>query len=392
MKKALVIALREIKSYLQDSGDLAFSLLLPVITFALIYGAFGGQNLFHGTAYIVNEDRGAYSQTLIADIKSNKSLDVRILSARDADAKLGRSDITMVMFIPAGFSSNLEAGKPAQVTFKQRGNGGQEGQIVASIEGAAISDMNMDFQAQTVVGQALDGKGIPSPIITSTVQQMLDDAKTSPTLTVHEEIVGSRPDPVSQFLPGIVTMYVLFAITIGARSIVEERRKGTLERLLTTRLTAGQLFTGKFLASIGRGFVQTLILLILSYAVFRIFTPLSFLEVILLSLIFAAAGSAIGMLIAGIARSPDSANWIAVFFTMGSVMLGGTFFTIAKGTVMYALSRFSINTCANDAFKTLIARGGSLADIGVPLAVLGGVTLLALLISRRLFSTVSGKR
>ena len=44
MKNALAIALREIKSYLQDRGDLAFSLLLPVVTFALIYGAFGGQN------------------------------------------------------------------------------------------------------------------------------------------------------------------------------------------------------------------------------------------------------------------------------------------------------------------------------------------------------------
>jgi hypothetical protein len=46
MKRALIIALREVKTYLQDKGDLAFSLLLPVATFALIYGAFGGQGLF----------------------------------------------------------------------------------------------------------------------------------------------------------------------------------------------------------------------------------------------------------------------------------------------------------------------------------------------------------
>jgi ABC-2 type transport system permease protein len=392
MKKALLIAMREVKSYLQDKGDLAFSLLLPVVTFALIYGAFGGQSLFHGTAYIVNEDNGSYSQSLIAGLKSNNSLTVQLLSAADADAKIGRSDITLVMIIPAGFSASLAAGDPAQVTFKQRGNGGQEGQIVSSMEQAAISNLNMGFQAQAVVSQALAGKGISAPLISSSVQQMLSQQNSAPTLTVQEQLVGSSPDPVNEFLPGIITMYVLFAITIGARSIVDERRKGTLERLLTTRLTPGQLFTGKFLAGSARGFVQTLILLILSYAVFHIFTPLSFIEILLLALIFAAAGSAIGMFIAGVARTPDSANWIAVFFTMGSVMLGGTFFSITKGTVMYTLSRFSINTYANEAFKTLIASNGSLSQIWVQLAVLLGVTVVALLISRRLFSTVSGKR
>jgi len=392
MKNALAIALREIKSYLQDRGDLAFSLLLPVVTFALIYGAFGGQNLFHGTAYIVNEDNGTYSQSLITTLKNNDSLTIQLLKASDADAKLGRSDIIFVMFIPAGFSSNISAGQSAQITFKQRGNGGQEGQIVSSIEGAAISDLNMDFQVQSVVSGTLAGKGIPAALVTSTVQQALATEKSSPSVSVREDLTGSLPDPINEFLPGIITMYVLFAITIGARAFAEEKRRGTLERLLTTRLTTGQLFTGKFLAGMGRGFVQTVILLVLSYAVFHIFTPLSFIEIIGLSFIFAAAGGAVGMLIASIARTPDSANWIAVFFTMGTVMLGGTFFTLTKGTVIYTLSRFSINTYANEAFKALIARDATMANVGIPLIILCGVTLFALILSRRLFSTVSGKR
>ncbi len=392
MKNALAIALREIKSYLQDKGDLSFSLLLPVITFALIYGAFGGQGLFHGTAYIVNEDRGTYSEALINSLENNSSISVQLLTADEAEAKLGRSDITLVMFIPADLSSRLAAGTPAQVTFKQRGNGGQEGQIVSSIEDAAIANLNTGFQVQSVVGGALEGKGISPALITGTLQQALDQEKSSPSVTVQEENIGSSPDPVNEFLPGIITMYVLFAITIGARAFAEEKRIGTLERLLTTRLTPGQLFTGKFLAGMGRGFIQTVILLVLSYAVFHIFTPLSFVEVLGLALLFAAAGGAVGMFIASIARTPDSANWIAVFFTMGTVMLGGTFFTLTKGTMIYTLSRFSINTYANQAFKALIARNVTMADVGIPLIILAGITIFALVISRRLFSTVSGKR
>ena len=52
-----------------------------------------------------------------------------------------------------------------------------------------------------------------------------------------------------------------------------------------------------------------------------------------------------------------------------------------------------INSYANEAFKTLIARNGTFGDILLPLAVLAGVdAVVALLISRRLFSAVSGKR
>jgi ABC-2 type transport system permease protein len=202
--------------------------------------------------------------------------------------------------------------------------------------------------------------------------------------------VGSRPDPVNQFLPGIMTMFVLFAINLTAQSLVDERRKGTLERLIATRLKVGELFTGKFLAYMARGFIQTLILLLLAYAVFRLFTPISFLEAAVLALIFAAACSAIGIIIGAIARTQYQATWIAVFFTMLMVMLSGTFVAISQGTVLYSLSRISINTYANDAFRTIITRGGTLADARTDILVMAGVAIVGLVVSRLLFRATQG--
>jgi ABC-2 type transport system permease protein len=185
-------------------------------------------------------------------------------------------------------------------------------------------------------------------------------------------------------------MFVLFAITLSASALVEERRKGTLERLLTTRLSVGQLFVGKYLASISRAFVQTFILLTLSYMVFQIFTPLSFVEALVIALIFAAAASALGLVIASIARTQDQAVWIAVFITMAMVMLGGTFFEISESSVLHTMSRASINTYANDAFKMIITEGGSLADVGLELGVLAGVIVGGVVLSRFLFRVVPG--
>ena len=41
MKKVWFIALKEIRDFFQDKGDLAFSLVLPIVIFGLMYGAFG---------------------------------------------------------------------------------------------------------------------------------------------------------------------------------------------------------------------------------------------------------------------------------------------------------------------------------------------------------------
>ena len=92
MKRALYIALNEVRLYLQDKGDMAFSLLLPVVTFVLIYGAFGGQSLFEGTAYVVDEDKGAYSSLLMEKLEDTGVLEVEVLTPPEADAKLEKKD------------------------------------------------------------------------------------------------------------------------------------------------------------------------------------------------------------------------------------------------------------------------------------------------------------
>jgi uncharacterized protein (UPF0333 family) len=120
MKRALFITLNEVKLYLQDKGDLAFSLLLPIVTFALIYGAFGGSTLFTATARVVDEDKGAYANQLIEELDSVDGISIEMLTSTEADTKLGNSDLTFVLFIPAGFSEEMASGQKAEVVFKQR--------------------------------------------------------------------------------------------------------------------------------------------------------------------------------------------------------------------------------------------------------------------------------
>ncbi|MGD0795075.1 MAG: ABC transporter permease [Dehalococcoidales bacterium] len=392
MKRALFITWNEVLLYIQDKGDLAFGILLPIVTFALMYGAFGGQTLFKATASVVDEDKGAYSTLLINQLDEVKGISVEKLTLQQANARLDRSDLTLVLDIPAGFSNALASGGKAELVFLQRGNGGQDGQILASIIRSIAQGLNQQFQVTDQVKNNLKNTGISQDRINITVQQTLKAEQQHPAIGVTEEVFGGSPDFVNQYIPGIVTMYVLFSLALSARAIVEERKRGTLERLLTTRLNAGELFFGKFLACIARGFIQTVILLALSYAVFRLFTPLSFLVSIFIVLVFAAAASALGMIIASIARTEDAATWIGVVLTMGMTMLGGTFFSVAKGSVLELIGKFSINTYANTAIRDVINHSGSLSGTGTAFIVMGGVIIVGLVISRLIFRAVPGSK
>ena len=313
-----------------------------------------------------------------------------MLTLSEADEKLEDSDILLFLYLPEDFSANLNSGEPTQLLFKQRGNSGDEGQILASIVRAVAGEMNREFGVRSQVAGILQDTGISQDRIEATIQPLLDTERAQPLVGITHETLGGSSDFETQFLPGIITMYVLFAVAMTARIIVEERRKGTLERLLSTHLSVGELFFGKFLANMSRGLAQTLILLVLAYIVFQMFTPLTFLQSLVIAIIFTAAASAVGLVIASISRSEEGATWIAVVFSIISFMLGGTFFTIAEDSAMYALSRISINSYANDAFTTILAENGSLVDAGSNLLILVGVMVVGLVASRMLFKIIPG--
>ena len=73
-------------------------------------------------------------------------------------------------------------------------------------------------------------------------------------------------------------------------------------------------------------------------------------------------------------------------------MMGGTFFTIAKGSVLDTISKFSLNTYANRAYRTIISNGGSLGGVWQPLLIMLGAAVAAFIISRLIFKPVPGSR
>ena len=378
------IAVLEVKRFVVDPGRLAFSLALPIVLFALMYGAFSESGQFNGTAHIVDLDDGPVARELIASLERVDGLQVKLHTSAEADQALDRANVLSVAVIPEGFSEGLTAGTPVSITFKQLGSGGQEGQIAASIVQGAALDLAGEAQVHAQVRDALKETALTAAKINETVASLLDQARESPPVAVKSRTIGGQADPLSRLLPGIMTMFLLFSVTLGATTLVEERRIGTLERLMTTRLSIDQLFIGKFLAGASIAALQALILLALAFIVLQIAGPMVFLETIVFAALIAASVSAAGLVIGSLARTPDQANWIAVFFTMAMTVFAGTFFDVGDSGPLAVISRFTINKYSIDGLAGIVA-GGGLGQQGFEAAVLMGIAVVCLVVARIAF-------
>ena len=387
MLRPFVVAWVELKRFGADRGALAFSIALPIALFSLMYGVFGGGTSFSATASMVDLDGGPVAAKLLDRISAVDGLTVELLTEAEADSALDRSRILTAVVIPAGFSGKLEAGGPASVLFKRRGSGGETGQIVSQIVQGAAQDIAAEFEVRELVRTQLNGKGIPEAQIEQSVRALMDAARTAPAVTVERRTVGEEEDPLDRLIPGVLTMFLMFAATMSAASIIVERRTGTLERLLTTRLSVNQLFVGKFLASVGRAMAQALILLSLAFAVLRVADAAAFAQVVVLSLLIAAAVSSLGLVVAGMARTQEQATWGSVFLTMTMTVFSGTFVSVGETGVLAFLSKLTLNKYAIDGIHGIISGNAGLAGQGPEAAILGGIAVIGFIVARVAFRT-----
>ena len=385
MVRPFYLALLEVKRFLADRGDVATSIALPIALFSLMLGVFGGGASFNGTAHVADLDEGAVSGELIERLSRVDGVSVKRYTGAELNDALDRSAVLSGFVIPAGFSANMESGAPSVITVRRRGSGGDEGQIIGSILQGIAQDLAAEYELRNAIA-ALVSDTVPSDDITATAQALATEAReTPPVSVVTESLAEDEDDILDRLLPGVVVMFLLFSVTIGAQTLIEDRRIGTLERLVTTRLSLEQLFIGKFLAGLSRGMLQVMVLMGLAFLVFRIAGPLVFLQSMVLAIVVAASVSALGLTIATLARSQEQATWSAVFFTMFMTIFGGTFFPVPDAGVLGILSRFTLNKYAINAFEGILNGTSTLADQWFEIALLGGVTLVGLVIARTQF-------
>ncbi|GFO97717.1 antibiotic transport system permease protein [groundwater metagenome] len=129
-------------------------------------------------------------------------------------------------------------------------------------------------------------------------------------------------------MPGIISIVLMFiSFLLASITIVQERSKRTLIRTLLTPLSLGTFIFEKTAALIIIAMLQGIILIIVAFVFYGIAIPSAQLaQLFLVILIYAAAFIGIGMALATLAESENTAMLLTLVLSIPMLFLSGVFF------------------------------------------------------------------
>ncbi|HUO71280.1 MAG TPA: ABC transporter permease [Solirubrobacteraceae bacterium] len=331
-RAALLILGKDLRQRVRDRSALLVAIVVPLVLasiFGLIFhNAIGGRVTF--TFGLVDQDHGAaavaFRQQVLAPLERNGLITVvsePTLAAGRHAADSRKVSATFVL--PPGFSTAI-------------GNGGQTAVTVIGSVDSSIGSAVAHSIAQSF-GDRLDTIRIAAAAAGGTPVDRSQIASAPPPISVADISARSRQlDAGTFYAAGMAVFFVFFTVQFGISSILEERRDGTLARMLVAPVRSSTVLGGKLLTSIVLGTASMAVLALATHLLLGAHwgNPLG---VGILIVTGVLAATCVMALVATLARTPDQAGAWQSMVALVLGMLGGTFFPLAQaGGVLAALS------------------------------------------------------
>jgi len=174
---------------------------------------------------------------------------------------------------------------------------------------------------------------------------------------------------ISYYAAGIGVMFLLFSMAGGAGALIEERENGTLDRLLVSRVTMGQILTGKWLFLAAMGVVQLALMFGWAALVFGLDVgdAGTIIGLSVMSIVSSAAGAAFGILLSTICRTRAQQSGISTVLILIMSAIGGSMVPrFVMPPFMGTAAKFTFNGQALDGFLNVLwyrADGSGAAEV-----------------------------
>jgi linearmycin/streptolysin S transport system permease protein len=377
LRATLLVAGKDLRQRLRDRSALVIAFVAPFLLASIIGLALRSDFAFQATYAVADVDRGPVAAGFTGGVLGGPGLrdlvTVRRVDPDEARALVDRGEADAAFLLPAGLSASVQQGRPATVTVLESGENPIAGQVARSLAEAYAAEL---AATRLAVATALDASG-RAP--TQAEARRLGERAAAGRLPVQlvEGRVGDRAiEPANYFGPSMAICFLFFTVSFGARSILSERRQGTLRRLLATAAPPGAVLAGKALAAFALGTSSVLVMWLATTLVFGADwgDPLA-----VVALTVSSVLSAIGItaLVVTLARTDEQAEGYSSLVVFTLALLGGNFVYLAQlPEVLQRVSLLTPNGWALRGFVDLVADGGGLGTVAAPVAVTLAVGLV----------------
>ncbi len=341
--------------------------------------------------------------TTAADIPEVCSLDADSVSSVSpvetlATNRLQNQTSLALIIIPVGFASALEAGESVSVIYRSNEGASAPSYILQAVQ-AAAQQWSGAIVAQHVgmtVADTLPILSFPDEAARSTFAASIRDeavilwAQNPVTVEVvrvslNAADLSAQASGFTQSIPGMASMYVMFAILPAVGVIITERKTWTLQRLATLPIPRWQVLGGKVLGRFMLGMIQYAVVFAFGLIIgVRYGNDPVALLVMMVS--FTLCITALALMLTGFLDNIAQAQGISLFLSLTLAPLGGAWWTLdIVPAWMRTLGHISPVAWVMDGYQQLIIFGGSLVDILPFAGVLLAMTAVFFLIGVRRF-------
>ncbi len=396
MLKILFIGFKDVRLVFRDRAALLLILLAPfllTVGLGFVTGRFtqgASTGLSDIPVAVVNLDGGQLGNALV-EVFQSTDLEALLAPSLSAGAQQARQMVdndqaAAAVIIPAGFTRSIIPDNPAAgaasgpavqievYTNPARPTGAA---VVQSIVEEFLGRVELDrIGAEVSITQLVrSGRlGADPAALQAAGQQSGESLSGSRPLIKLQQVQQGKAavdfDILAYMAPGMALMFLMYTVSYGGRSILAERSQGTLPRLLVSPTSSLEVLGGKVLGIYLTGLAQVSILIGASSVFFNVkWGDSDGIFFLVLAAVFAATGW--GMLLTAVARTPGQVTTIGSALMLMFGILGGSFISLEKMPVYVQwISKITPNAWGLEGFS-ILAGGGTLADLGTPLLALG---------------------
>jgi len=406
----------------RDRAALALSFILPIGFFSIFAVIFGRM---HDTTpkvkiVLVDEDKSTASLNLVRALQGEKSLKVLMrpapieknaqqlpeYTAATAETAVKTGDAPVALIIPKGYGLHpISLGGDQAGSEIQMLNDSSDQiapQMVAGLLQKAAMTAMPTVMAEEGMKRFDQYVGGFTPEQRKRMDASMDQWRqheNKPSAASSSQsgggliavrsraVVGEnkRSPMISFYAASIGVMFLLFTASGSAGALLDEAESGTLDRVLSSRITMTTLLTGKLAYNTLLAFTQLTVMFLWAWSVFKLdlFTHIP--GFIVMGLCTAFAVAAFGMLLASICRTRAQLGALSTLLVLTMSAIGGSMFPrYMMPEAMQKAGLFTINAWAIDGFTKVFWRDLPVKDLWQQVSVLLAVGIVLFVIARRI--------
>jgi ABC-2 type transport system permease protein len=352
------LARKELRQLLRDPKTKRFVFGAPIIQL-MLFGYAVTTDVRNVPVFVVDHDRTLESRALTDAFTASSYFRVvgRSDASRDAGRALDRDIAEVALEIPVGFARDLAAGSDPRVQVLLDGSNSNTATVAQGYAGRIVQQYGIAYARAH--GVRLAG-GV--------------DLRTR---------AWFNPDLQSRVynVPAVVGMLLLMmSLLLTALAVVRERELGTLEQLMVSPLTPGELILGKTLPVALVSLID--LLLITAVAVLWFDIPLrgSAPALLLASSVYILVSLGLGLFISTVSRTQQEAFMGMFLIMLPFIILSGFMYPIETMPLAFQwLTLLNPVRHFLEIVRAIFLKSAGLADIVLPLAILStmAVTVFA---------------